>query len=673
MANKKILKKLILAGSGIAGLFIAMRGIANAKKENENIDKGNPYIKNIDIKNEFSAGRYENIVKPVFDRILSFAGLILLSPLYAIISIAIYLDDPGPVFFVQKRVGKDGKFFELHKYRTMLLSAPHDVPTHQLEDPLRYITRIGHFLRKTSLDEIPQIWDIFRGKMSIIGPRPALWNQEDLIAEREKYCANNILPGLTGWAQINGRDELRIPEKAKLDGEYVSHLKKGGLHALLFDVKCFLGTITLVLERKGVVEGGTGESKKSCSENQKREKKRILVICQYYYPENFQITPICEKLVQDGYAVTVLTGLPNYPIGIVADEYRYGHRNENINGVHVIRCYEAGRKKNILSLAWNYTTFTISALKKVDKFDEIFDVVFCYQLSPVFMGLPALKYAKKHNIPLFIYCCDLWPESIKVYIKKENNLVFQLVKRISSKIYQAADIVIVQSTSFIDYLNKVHGINRDKMVYVPAFADETYLTSDFRTCNDTVNFVFLGNLGVAQDLISVLEAINRIKELSGFKVHFVGDGICYDEMKKFVKQHGLEEQVHFYGRRPVEEMPVFYKLADACLVSLKADNAIGLTLPSKVQGYMAAGKPIIAMIDGSAKEVIKESGCGVCVGAGDIVALSEAMKDFIIHKDSYIECGKKGREYFKRNFAKDRCISKLEEIIEKEYKKNVVI
>ena len=204
---------------------------------------------------------YERSVKPTGDILLSGIALLVLLPVYIIISMLIVIDDPGPVFFNQKRVGKNKKFFMLHKFRSMKMSTPHDTPTHMLKDPDQYITKVGKFLRKTSLDELPQLWDIFRGKMSIIGPRPALWNQNDLIAERDKYDANSVKPGLTGWAQINGRDELEIPVKAKLDGDYIKKLRKGGITAFLFDTKCFFGTITSVLKHDGVVEGGTGNMK----------------------------------------------------------------------------------------------------------------------------------------------------------------------------------------------------------------------------------------------------------------------------------------------------------------------------------------------------------------------------------------------------------------------------
>lgn len=199
---------------------------------------------------------YSKYGKRMLDVVLSFGGLVVLSPVYAAIALAIKIEDPGPVLFTQKRVGQNKEYFKLHKFRSMKVSTPHDVPTHQLENPDQYITKVGKFIRAHSLDELPQIWDIFVGNMSVIGPRPGLWNQDLLIAERDKYGANDVKPGLTGWAQINGRDELEIPVKAKLDGEYVQK------QSLLFDMKCFLGTISKVSHDDSVVEGGTGEMKK---------------------------------------------------------------------------------------------------------------------------------------------------------------------------------------------------------------------------------------------------------------------------------------------------------------------------------------------------------------------------------------------------------------------------
>lgn len=282
MAHKKLCKTLkILAGAaGIA--FVGMQLVAKKKKtdytyKNEP-EEQNPFEgkKVVFVKNDNDAENadgvrghleesgvvftqeslYSKYAKRALDVVLSFGGLLVLSPVYAAIALAIKIEDPGPVLFTQKRLGKNKEYFKLHKFRSMKVSTPHDVPTHQLDNPDQYITKVGKFIRAHSLDELPQIWDIFVGNMSVIGPRPGLWNQDLLTAERDKYGANDVKPGLTGWAQINGRDELEIPVKAKLDGEYVQK------QSLLFDMKCFLGTISKVSHDDSVVEGGTGEMKK---------------------------------------------------------------------------------------------------------------------------------------------------------------------------------------------------------------------------------------------------------------------------------------------------------------------------------------------------------------------------------------------------------------------------
>ena len=201
-------------------------------------------------------GFYEKIVKRAMDIVLSFFGLVLLSPVFLFLSLWIVIDDPGPILFTQKRIGRDKQYFKLHKFRSMKMSTPHNVPTHMLENPEQYITKSGKFIRSHSLDELPQIWDIFIGNMSVVGPRPGLWNQDLLTAERDRWGANDVKPGLTGWAQINGRDELEIPVKAKLDGEYVQNF------GLKMDIKCFLGSVGVFKGDSSVVEGGTGEMHK---------------------------------------------------------------------------------------------------------------------------------------------------------------------------------------------------------------------------------------------------------------------------------------------------------------------------------------------------------------------------------------------------------------------------
>ena len=204
---------------------------------------------------------YKTFVKRIIDVFLSFIGMIVLIPVFMIVAIVIYIDDPGPIFFKQKRVGKDKSTFWLYKFRSMKVKTP-DIPTHMLDNPEQYITRVGKIIRKLSIDELPQVFDILIGKMTIIGPRPALWSQDDLIFERDKYGANDVKPGLTGWAQINGRDELPINIKAKFDGEYAEKLNCGGFVAFFMDCKCFAGTILKVIKSDGVVEGNRSEKTK---------------------------------------------------------------------------------------------------------------------------------------------------------------------------------------------------------------------------------------------------------------------------------------------------------------------------------------------------------------------------------------------------------------------------
>jgi len=244
-----------------------VRFIENPEEE-ENADGVRGHLEAIG-ESVYKAGTYEKVFKRVIDIVLSFLGLVMLSPIFLFISLWIVLDDPGTVFFTQKRVGRNKRYFKLHKFRSMKTSTPHNVPTHMLENPEQYITKSGKFIRAHSLDELPQIWDIFIGNMSIVGPRPALWNQDLLTAERDKYGANDVRPGLTGWAQINGRDELEIQDKAKLDGEYVQKL------GLKMDLKCFLGTLGVFGGDKTVVEGGTGMMRKQGGENNCNEQNSV--------------------------------------------------------------------------------------------------------------------------------------------------------------------------------------------------------------------------------------------------------------------------------------------------------------------------------------------------------------------------------------------------------------
>lgn len=270
---------------------------------------------------------YEKYVKRGLDVGLSFGGLVALSPIMGAISLAIKIEDPGPVLFTQKRVGQNKQYFKLHKFRSMKMCTPHDVPTHMLDDPDQYITKVGKFIRAHSLDELPQIWDIFVGNMSVIGPRPALWSQELLTSERDKYGANDVKPGLTGWAQINGRDELEIPDKAKLDGEYCEHM------GLKMDAKVFLGSLGVFGGDDSVVEGGTGEMKKEQEDNAVTivdRKHKYSVLMSVYKNDDPGFLKIALKSIYDQQTVkpdeivVIFDGPLNENLYSVLDEFKSG-------------------------------------------------------------------------------------------------------------------------------------------------------------------------------------------------------------------------------------------------------------------------------------------------------------------------------------------------------------
>lgn len=277
-----------------------------SEEDKENADGVKGHLEAVGESNH-QAGFYERYVKRGIGIVLSFGGLVALSPIMGVIALAIKVEDPGPVLFTQKRMGQNKKYFKLHKFRSMKMSTPHDVPTHMLDNPDQYITKVGKFLRAHSLDELPQIWDIFIGNMSVIGPRPGLWNQDILTAERDKYGANDVKPGLTGWAQINGRDELEIPDKAKLDGDYVSNMGPK------MDAKVFLKSLHVFGKDESVVEGGTGEMKKTASRHYTDGKTDEELIGHIGFGETVEVDKESKKRV-------LITGASSY-IGESFEEY----------------------------------------------------------------------------------------------------------------------------------------------------------------------------------------------------------------------------------------------------------------------------------------------------------------------------------------------------------------
>ncbi len=386
---------------------------------------------------------------------------------------------------------------------------------------------------------------------------------------------------------------------------------------------------------------------------------KILVVCQYYYPEQFRINDICEQLVADGHTVTVLTGLPNYPKGTILREYRWRKRRETVNGVKIIRSFEVARGQGAIRLGLNYLSYMVSASLKILFMKKDFDLIFVYQLSPVTMAFPAVIAKKITKVPLYLYSCDIWPESMKNIISNENNYIYKLVKKFSTYLYSKCDGIGITSKPFFQYFNEKHSVPIGKISYIPQHAEEAYLGINKPIDNGIVDFMFMGNIGIAQDIDCILDAVQELKESLNFKVHFVGDGSYLGKCKLFVEKTELSNYVKFHGRHKLDKMPEFYSLADACLLTLKNDSLVGLTMPSKLQGYMAAGRPVFGAIDGAAQDIINESHCGKCVNAGDSKELASVMKEFIENPDRYKNYGKNGRKYFVENFTKNIYMEKL--------------
>lgn len=1036
--DKKRLRKLITVAAVATGAaFVGMR-ILSKKKRPSSIYEDDPSQKNpfeekkvvlIEDENDkenadgvkghleavgeadYNPGFYEKRVKRAIDVVLSFGGLVLLSPVFAAIAIAIKVEDPGPVLFTQKRIGQNKKYFKLHKFRSMKMNTPHDVPTHQLENPEQYITKVGKFLRKHSLDELPQIWDIFIGNMSVIGPRPGLWNQDLLTAERDKYGANDVKPGLTGWAQINGRDELEISDKAKLDGEYV---KKMGV---AMDLKCFLGSVHVLGKDDSVVEGGTGEMKKhsgvvcrhytdgkspkelighigfgetvqvdrsahkkvlitgtgsyigetfrayaaehypdnfmidavdmidpawrdndfseydivyhvagiahadmgnvsdevkekyyavntdlaievaekakadgvkefvfmssmivygesalyglkkvvdehtipspanfygdsklqadvgvrelvdenfkvivlrppmiygrgskgnypilaklakklsvfpgvenersmlyienlceflcqvmlvkkleqnavvlipqnaewtktgdmveeiagvsgrkvhrlgilnsavlvgskvpgkigglvnkafgnSCyahsisvypeieyqkvglresiyrTEGNKREptdskeghtqgcdhqqsneskQKHILVISQYFYPETFRINDMATEWVKRGYKVTVLTGIPNYPMGKFFEGYGYTkNRRETWNGIDIIRIPLIPRGHSSIGMMANYGSFVISGFFK-NLFSNIkADYVFTFEVSPMMQALIGCWYAKKHHVPHYLYVQDLWPENVITVTGITDHTVIGAIDKMVDYIYRNTDQIFATSPSFVDAIcNRKVRVDRKKVHYWPQYAEEFYKPmekADVEALSEDNSFkiAFTGNIGTAQGL-NILPKTAEL--LDNVKFVIVGDGRYQAEFEKEIERREVENKFIMIHRQDAERIPELLSACDAAFVSFKKAELWTMTIPAKLQSYMACGMPIIASAEGETRRIIEEAGCGICCEIGDAEQLAEGIRK--LTKSDLGSMRENSRKYYKEHFDKKKLMDQMERYFEK--------
>lgn len=400
---------------------------------------------------------------------------------------------------------------------------------------------------------------------------------------------------------------------------------------------------------------------------------KILVVCQYYYPEPFRISDLCEEMVKRGHEVTVLTGVPNYPEGVIYKEYRAGQRrNEIINGVKVQRCFTIGRRTGTLYRFLNYYSFVISSTFRVllnrNKPEDgtKYDVVFVNQLSPVMMAYAGMLYKKMHHKKLVMYCLDLWPESLVAGGVKRNTVLYRLFHKISKQIYRSCDQILVTSKMFTRYISDEFRIEKNKIAYLPQYAESMFDEIDsVQNEKETIDFVFAGNIGEIQSVETVIKAAKILKnEVSAegkrLVFHIVGSGTDLEHLKNMVSDKKLDNVI-FHGRKPLSDMPIYYSLADAMLVTLGADEIISMTLPGKVQSYMAAGKPIIGAINGEANKVIKDSNCGFVGMAEDSKKLAENIKKFLyLSINQREQLGANGRSYYEKYFDRKSYMDKLE-------------
>lgn len=391
---------------------------------------------------------------------------------------------------------------------------------------------------------------------------------------------------------------------------------------------------------------------------------KILVVCQYYYPEEVRINEITSELVKRGHEVTVLTGLPNYPVGYVPREYKFfKNRKQVVNGVNVIRSFEIGRRKGIIFRILNYLSFAISSGFKVMFLKGDFDKVLVYQLSPITMVWPASIYKKLHKKKLVIYSLDLWPESIKTFGIKESSIIYKIIGWISKCMYKSADKILVSSKSFIEIISRRVNEKID-IEYLPQHAQEIKCEKNKKD-KAGYDFVFAGNIGSAQSVETIIKAAGHLKENKNIKFHIVGDGSSLEDCKMLTKSLGLEN-VLFYGRKPQSEMKDYYSMADAMLVTLIDEEFCNRTMPAKVQSYMGAGKPIIAAINGETKEIIEESKTGICVNAEDDKALASAVLEYIELDDvKKREYAANSLEWYNKNYTCEKYIDKLLEELER--------
>ena len=385
---------------------------------------------------------------------------------------------------------------------------------------------------------------------------------------------------------------------------------------------------------------------------------KILLVTQYYWPENSRVTDIAESLQKEGNDVTVLTGLPNYPQGYIYEGYRKGeNRIQEHNDVHTVRAKLIERRHDTLHRLLNYYSFPHYASKLAKKLPGDFDVILAMEESPIMLVKPAIAYAKKYQKPLIMYEMDLWPESLLAGGVAKNSFIYKHYKKVSAKIYSQFDKIIVSTKEHIPYIKDLPGCKDLDIEYLAQYADTIFEESDFgNEDNDIVDLMFAGNIGKAQSIDTIIRSAELLKDDSRFKFHIVGSGSELENIKKLAVELKTDNVI-FYGQRSLEDMPGLYKIADVMLVTLEDKSYANMTIPGKVQSYMAAGKPVIGSVNGSCANFIINNEIGYTCPSGNYNALADIIKNLSLSELERI--GKNSKEKYKAKYNKEKFITTL--------------
>ena len=393
---------------------------------------------------------------------------------------------------------------------------------------------------------------------------------------------------------------------------------------------------------------------------------KLLCVSQYYWPEPFNVSEICEQLVENGHDVTVLTGLPNYPEGRIYPEYCNKARLcEMHNGVRILRCRIIPRYNGLVGRIGNYYSFAYSGSLVAKKIRERYDAVIAFQFSPIMSVKPAISFSKKSRVPLLLYAIDLWPESLLAGGIAKDSIVYRHYAKVSARIYGAADCLAITSPQFEQYISGLAGSSVEA-TYLPQFAEDIFMSSNQSVpsgySDGKINLTFAGNVGAAQSVATIIHAAALLQD-SNLLFHIVGSGSDLERCKLLAQDLGVDNVV-FHGRHSLDEMPAYYAASDAMLVTFSDNPTLGLTLPRKIQSYLAASKPVLGAVVGEARRVIEDAACGYCCAAEDEKSFSEICLQFSrMDAEERFALGKNARAYYQMNYSRELFFQKLEDIL----------